>query len=137
MRNLTQWLVIGPIIAVIYMVIGYHMAMLSREVRKNWDKLTLNGISIQALMVFLYPLVAADRLSNKEPFWHLGNYKYSQPSYVIKHLFFWPLRIVGNIILILVLFVIVPMVAFLSSLLCRMIGGTIEAVSKKIKSETV
>lgn len=136
MENLTQWIVYGVLFAVLYFVVGYHIAQISRDLRKSWDKSLLGDgpFATAPLKVFLYPMLTAESTKGRPPFWLLKESNYDKPSYVVGHLFFWPLRIIGNLFVLVVLFVIVPIVAFLMSLVLRMVIGAVKAVIGKIKS---
>jgi|SRR3989338_5978542 len=129
MQNLAWWLVF----AVMYMVIGYHIAALSRQVRKNWDLPVLDGIATLPLKLFLYPVVTSEAANGRKPFWLLLELAYSKPSYVVMHLFFWPFRIIGNLFVLVIFFLFAPMLAFLFALITRMVVGTIQSVAGKIK----
>lgn len=136
MDNFSQWIIYGLLIAVSYMFIGYHIAQLSREVRKNWDKQVLDVIATFPLKLILYPLVVDETARGRNPEWLLHHdYKYGRPAYVLFHLFLWPLRIAGNLVVLVLVYLGVPVVALLAALIFRMIVGGIESVAKKISSE--
>lgn len=137
MENLTQYIVYGVLFAVLYFIIGYHVAKTSRNLRKNWDKNLLDGLFATApLKVFLYPMLAAEAAVEKQPFWLLDESSYHKPSYVVKHMFLWPARIIVNLFLIFCMFILIPIVSFLAVSIFSIVVGAIGAVIGKIKSET-
>lgn len=137
MENLTQWIVYRVLIAVSYMFVGCHIAQLSREIRKNWNKQVLNGIAALPLKLILYPIVVEETARGKTPKWLLYNdYEYSRPAYVILHLFLWPFRIAGNLAILVLIYLVTPVIALLLTLVAKIIVGAIEAMAEKIKGET-
>ncbi|HEY4523586.1 MAG TPA: hypothetical protein VJK04_01790 [Candidatus Paceibacterota bacterium] len=126
--SIVFWAVIG----VIYLAIGYQLGTFSLEVYRKWDaEMKIVSPATFATFFFirvvLFPLSTIDKIYDQNPSWFLVNTVKSN-SYLLKMMFFWPIKVAFSIIALAGVLVVFPLV-FLVIVICyRLIQNTYFAI---------
>lgn len=128
LANLPTWAIL--ILTILYCMVGYQIAQISKENYLKWGK-GHNPATCVLSQLILFPVNTLYRTNAESEWWLMIN-RYQPVVYNLLHIFFWPVRLACNIVLLILVYTIISALFFVILLLIETIKSLVVNIRRML-----